>query len=249
MPWRIWWGCFLRSLAVQGSFNYRTLIGGGFAFALLPVLRFVYRDDPEALRAAIDRHTGLFNSHPYLASMAVGAVARLELEGRDDAVVQRFKMAVRGSLGTLGDRVFWAGWRPLCLLAALALAVLGARWWVVVGGFLLSYNVGHLGLRIAGFRMGSRRGMELGGRIRRLPLGKAQRVLTIAGVFVTGIVLALLVARSPVPMATAPGGRLAWGAGTAVAAVLGIVFGPRVRNPLAGVLAGTVILAILLGVA
>ena len=30
-----WW----RTFAVQGSWNYRTMIGGGMAFAILPLLR------------------------------------------------------------------------------------------------------------------------------------------------------------------------------------------------------------------
>ena len=33
----------VRSLFVQGAFNYRSLVGGGFAWLLLPVLRKAYR--------------------------------------------------------------------------------------------------------------------------------------------------------------------------------------------------------------
>ena len=58
----------IRSLSVQGSWNYRTLIGSGFAYALLPALRFIYRDRPAELQAAVRRHTELFNSHPYLSA-------------------------------------------------------------------------------------------------------------------------------------------------------------------------------------
>ena len=34
----------LRSFTIQGSWNYRTMLGGGFAFAILPVLRRVYSE-------------------------------------------------------------------------------------------------------------------------------------------------------------------------------------------------------------
>ena len=37
-----WW----RTFAVQGSWNYRTMIGGGMAFAMLPLLRRIYAGDP-----------------------------------------------------------------------------------------------------------------------------------------------------------------------------------------------------------
>ena len=110
---------FLRSFAIQGSWNYRSLIGSGFAYALLPVLRVLYREDPAKLHAAVRRHSELFNSHPYLAPLALGAVAVLE-QTEPPEVVTRFKAAVRGSLGTLGDRLVWSGWRPLVALIALA---------------------------------------------------------------------------------------------------------------------------------
>jgi PTS system mannose-specific IID component len=243
------WLVFLRAFSIQGSFNYRTLIGAGFAFALMPVLRRLYRDQAE-LEAAVARHSQLFNSHPYLAPVALGAVSRMEEAGEPAPVVERFKMAVRGSLGTLGDRIVWAGWRPVCLLAALALALLGAAWWVVVGVLLLVYNVGHLTVRAAGFRVGSRWGRDVGERLRRLPLGGVQRAMARAGAFLTGVVLVLVVAWGPVP----PVGRGEWMEGpgwilaAAVAAGLGIRFKSALRGPLVLALLGLAALGIALGI-
>ena len=71
---------FLRSFTIQGSWNYRTMLGGGFAFAMLPVLRWVSRNDREALARGLTRHLEHFNAHPYMASLALGATARLELD-------------------------------------------------------------------------------------------------------------------------------------------------------------------------
>jgi PTS system mannose-specific IID component len=80
----------LRSFAIQGSWNYRTLLGTGFGFALLPALRAIYAGRPDALQEAVRRHTTLFNCHPYLAGVALGAVARLEDEGTPPETVERF---------------------------------------------------------------------------------------------------------------------------------------------------------------
>ncbi|MEJ2216557.1 MAG: PTS system mannose/fructose/sorbose family transporter subunit IID [Gemmatimonadota bacterium] len=243
------WAAFLRAFSIQGSFNYRTLIGAGFAFALVPVLRRLYKDNAR-LDAAVARHSELFNSHPYLAPVALGAVLRMEEAGEPASVVERFKMAVRGSLGTLGDRIIWAGWRPVCLLAALTLALLGAAWWVVVGGFLLVYNAGHLAVRAAGFRMGTRWGRDVGERLRRLPLGGVQRAMASAGGFLTGVVLVLVVAWGPVP----PVGRGEWMEGpgwilvAAAAAALGIRFKSALRGPVVLVLLGFAALGIALGI-
>lgn len=225
---------FLRSFAIQGSWNYRTLIGTGFAFALLPLLRSRYRGDPATLRESLERHAALFNSHPYLAPIALGAVAQLEADGADPVLVDRFKAAVRGSLGSLGDRLVWAGLRPVCVLFALTLASVGAPWWVPVAVFLIAYNAGHLFLRTWSYRLGLRRGKEVGERLRHSFLGPAQRILTVCGAFLTGLLLPLAVAggalRGLGPLAERPL-PLPWIVAAAAAAFLGLRFGSAVRLP------------------
>lgn len=235
---------FLRSFAVQGSWNYRTLIGGGLAFALLPVLRRVHGPDADGLRQAVARHSGLFNSHPYLAAVAIGAVAALEVAGEEPAVVERFKSALRGSLGTVGDRLFWAGWRPLMVLAALGLLMSGVVWWAVVAVFLSAYNLIHLLARAWGFRAGYREGKGVGERLRRSRLQDAQRWIQAAGPFLLGLLL---------PTAAAGGltggvDGLAWIVAALTCGVVGSWLGGRIRLPLEGGLAAFVLIALLLGV-
>lgn len=229
-----------RSFSIQGSWNYRSLIGSGFAYALLPALRYLYRDRPAELQAAVLRHTELFNSHPYLAPLALGSVSVLEQTERPE-VVSRFKAAVRGSLGTLGDRLVWAGWRPVCVLFALLLTVLGAVWWSVLLAFLLVYNAGHLALRLWAFRFGFAHGKQVGEQLRKTPVQSVQRTLDAAGALLVGALLPLVIARPALPGWS---GAL-WTVALAVAALLGLRFGGRVRTPVALVLAVATLLAIL----
>lgn len=219
---------FMRALAVQGSWNYKTLIGAGFAFALLPALRAIYRADNAGLNAALERHVRLFNSHPYLAPMALGAVIRLEEERENPAVIERFKAAVRGSLGTMGDRLVWAGLRPTCLLAALVLLFIGIPWWFSVATFLVTYNAAHFALRIWSFHLGLREGRNVGEHLRRHPIGGAQRFMSAAGAFFAGAALPLMSAGGVV----AAGLPMWWLGIGAVAAIIGARFGPAIRTPL-----------------
>jgi PTS system mannose-specific IID component len=217
---------FLRSFAIQGSWNYRTLLGAGFAFALLPVLRHVYRDR-SALHAAVARQTGLFNSHPYLAGIALGAVARLEAEGASPDLIERFKAALRGSLGQLGDRLVWAGWRPACIALALVLLLAGAPWWAAVGAFLVIYNVGHIALRWWALSIGFATGRQVAERVRNAGLEGVRDRIASAGALGIGAALPLLIVRGvgadPVPL---------WGSVlAAIAAVLGVRYGSAVRRP------------------
>jgi mannose PTS system EIID component len=185
---------FLRSFAIQGSWNYRTLQGSGFAFALMPVLRWVHGADPDRLQEAVQRHASLFNAHPYLAGVALGAVARMEADGEDPALIERFKTALRSSLGTLGDRVVWAGWRPACVLLGLFVLLATESGLAAVIAFLFVYNLGHLGLRWWGLQIGVEYGMHVGERLRRAPLGRWHEVVIGGAALLLGLVLPLVAA-------------------------------------------------------
>ena len=106
----------LRSFSIQGSWNHRTMTGPGMAFALSPLLARIHADDPGALHAALERHAGAFNAHPYLAPVAIGSLARLEYEQEETDTLLRFRAALRAPLGALGDETMWAGWRPFLRL-------------------------------------------------------------------------------------------------------------------------------------
>lgn len=243
---RLPWPVMLRAFAVQGSWNYETLMGTGFAFVILPALRRVYRD-PAALHEAIRRHEGTFNSHPYLAPLALGAVIRMEEEGEDPAVIERFKAALRSSLGTLGDQLIWAGWRPLCVLAALVLLLLGAPWWVAIASFLLLYNALHFVLMVWGLRLGLAGGRSVAERLRGSALRRLQPRLMAAGSFLAGVVLALVVLRGVPTLEMRPGH--VWVPLAVLAAAAGARWGERARRfgvaavavtALAGLVAGVV---------
>lgn len=186
----------LRSLAVQGSWNYRTLPGAGLAFSLIPVLSRLYRGDREALARSVGRHTDFFNSHPYLAGVAIAALARLELERVEPEQISRFKSVLVGPLGTLGDRLIWAHWRPLCSFLALLLFTAGAPWWTALAVFLILYNTVHLWLRLWGLQVGWREGREvgrvlMGSALRRLPDRLTIPLALVGGALLPPIALAV----------------------------------------------------------
>lgn len=200
-----------RSLLIQGSWNYRAMIGTGMAFALLPALRHLGlagEDDaadsspsPGAGAARPDdggdptlaRHAGHFNAHPYLSTIALGSLARLEAQGAPADMVRRFRDAIRGPLGALGDRVVWATWLPLVSLLALCLYALGTPPWGVVAAFLAIYNAGHLALRIWGFDLGWSEGPKVGSRLRSVALASRAERLAPAMSLLVGLLIGLLV--------------------------------------------------------
>lgn len=188
LPWSTRAAILVRMLGIQGVWNYETMLGNGLAFAMEPAFRRLPGGrGGEAYRAAMKRHSGYFNAHPYLAAVAVGALARAELDGVPAAQIERFRVAAPGPLGSVGDRLVWAGWLPLCSTLALLGFGLGLNPAGVVLLFLVSYNVGHLGLRIwglhAGWRAGLRMAQALGNPVlRNGPPHVARATALVAGV-------------------------------------------------------------------
>ena len=150
----------VRSLFVQGSINERTLIGSGFSWALLPPSRSTGREGTEA-EAVVPGPEESFNSHPYLTPLALGATARARADGMPSTELRSFLTALRSPLGSLGDRLIWSTWRPLCLLGALLGIVLGVPPAPLVAGVFLVYNGLHIFLRVWGLRVGLAHGAEV----------------------------------------------------------------------------------------
>lgn len=186
----------LRLLAIQGSWNYETLVGNGMGFCVEPALRRLPGGvDGEAYRAALARQSQYFNAHPYLAAVAVGALARAELEGVDPTKIERFRTALCGPLGSVGDRLVWAAWLPLCALLALLVFALGASPLGTALTFLVSYNAGHLALRIWGINVGWREGLQVAHALGTPVLRQGPVWLARAGTLVAGVALPLVVQR------------------------------------------------------
>jgi mannose PTS system EIID component len=226
LPRSVRWRVFLRSFAIQGSWNYRTLQGSGFAYALMPVLRYVHGDS-DRLQEAVVRHSTLFNAHPYLAGIALGAVARMEMDGENPVLIERFKTALRGSLGTLGDRIIWAGWRPACVLLGMVVLLATSSALAGVASFLVVYNTGHLGLRWWALRIGFDGGRHVGERMRDIPLTRWHRIVVTTAAFLLGAALPLIAAGE----FTENRLTLPWIAVPAAAAVLGWLAGTAIRMP------------------
>jgi mannose PTS system EIID component len=188
IPARTRLAMFVRLLAIQGAWNYETLLGNGIGFCVEPALRLLPGGQGgDAYRAALARESQYWNAHPYMAAVAVGALARAELDGEAPARIERFRTALCGPLGSVGDRLVWAAWLPACSISALAAFGFGMGTGGVILVFLGIYNAGHLALRAWGLSAGLEHGMRvalaLGGPVlRRGPSHIAQAAALIGGV-------------------------------------------------------------------
>lgn len=223
-----------RTFAIQGSWNYRTMVGGGIAYAMLPLLRRIYAGDPVQLRESVDRAMGPFNGHPYLCAMAVAALGRLEQDETDPVVLEKFRNALRGPLGTVGDRAVWGQWRPICVLVGMLAFLLGAGPAWSVGLFLVLYNAGHLAIRTWAYVIGWEAGLGVGRLLKDAWLERWAGRLWPVNMVLTGTVAFLLGAALVRGADAPPGTALLLGAGL-VAALTAFRF-PRQGGRLASLL-------------
>jgi PTS system mannose-specific IID component len=191
-----WLNISSRLLAIQGSWNYETLLGNGVAFCVEPALRCLPGGvNGPAFKAAMTRQSAYFNAHPYLAAVAVGALARAELSGVPADRIERFRTALCGPLGSVGDRLVWAGWLPFCSLIALLCFGLGAGPLVDILVFLVLYNAGHLALRVWGLHVGWRRGLGVASALANPVLRQGPNHLARAAAATAGLAVPLTAAR------------------------------------------------------
>jgi len=192
LPLGTWIRMYLRLFAVQGSWNYETMIGNGIAFCTEPALRMLPGGlDGPKYSEALGRHAKYFNAHPYFAGVAVGALARAELDGVPAPLVERFRTALGGPLGSVGDRLVWASWLPLCSLIALGAFGLGGRPVQVIAIFLVIYNIGHFALRAWGLHVGFQRGLRVAEALAHPVLRKGPQVVGTLAALIAGVSIPL----------------------------------------------------------
>ncbi len=182
---------FLGSFFIQASWSFEKMQGLGFAAAISPAIKEMFKGAESA--SAAKRHLAFYNAHPYMASPVLGAAIRLEEKGkageREPAASARFKTMVMGPYGALGDSFFWGAVRPLASLLGVLTAALWGLWGPLV--FLAVYNVFHLWMRWRGLVKGYELGEGVVGYIKSLELPKWSIRLKNITAAVLGIYFAL----------------------------------------------------------
>lgn len=179
---------WIRSFFLQGSWNYERMQNGGWAFAMIPAIKRLYKTKEEQ-SAALKRHLEFFNTHPYVASPILGVTLALEEERAngapvEDVTLQGVKVGMMGPLAGIGDPVFWFTIRPILGALAASLAISGNILGPII--FFFAWNI----IRMAftwytqefGYKAGSRISEDLSGGV----LQDITKGASILGMFILG---------------------------------------------------------------
>lgn len=187
---------FWRSLFIQGSWNFKSMIGLGFCFCSIPIAKRLYKD-PEEQTEFLKRHLLFFNAHPYFATICLGACANLEQKAKykdqgwvDSRPIAVFKERMTGPLGSVGDQIFWSGIKPLAAVIGVIVAV--SFGWIAIPIFLVLYNIPHFYVRIKGLALGYKLGFDVVSIISMRRLQKYKLIALSLGSLVTGFCIMAL---------------------------------------------------------
>ena len=126
----------LRSLLLQGFWNYKKMQNVGMLFIMYPLLMKLYSSSDRFLRRAMLRNLDTFNTNPAMVSFCLGALINKEkllskMQNNTHIFYEQEKewFIIRSSVATtvasLGDRLFWSTLKPLSLVIAFAGLYLG----------------------------------------------------------------------------------------------------------------------------
>lgn len=154
-------GVFWRSFTLLGSMNYERMEGLGFLYALMPILRKIYKGDDEALKASMHRHIAAFNMTVAPSPFVMGTTIAMEENAKRDknfdvSSINAVKVSLMGPLSGIGDTFFWGIFRILACALAVGFAKQGNPIAPLI--LLLVFNIPNFLTRWFGLFLGYNRG-------------------------------------------------------------------------------------------
>lgn len=186
-----------RNILFQLSWNFERMQALGYCYTILPILKKLYKNNPEGLKNAVKRNLEFFNTQPYMAAPILGVTLPIEeklaMDGDvDPSSISAIKIAMMGPLAGVGDSLFWFTIFPICAGIGISLSQGGNILGPIV--FLLLFNIFNLGTRYFGVIKGYELGTNFIGEITSGSV--MQRIAdgtTILGLMVLGVMTANMV--------------------------------------------------------
>lgn len=92
----------------QIGWNYERMQGLGYLTTMIPVMKKLYADKPEAMKHALYAHSQFFNTQPSMGDIIVGMNIAIEEAGGENAIdtASAIKTSLMGPFAGIGDTIF-----------------------------------------------------------------------------------------------------------------------------------------------
>ncbi len=182
---------FWRSMPIEVSYNSERLHNMLYVYALTPIFKKIYKDDPEAMKEALVRHMQFYNTCPQIEPLVVGIVGGLEVKNAESGnkmgqTVEAVKASLMGPTGVIGDAFFQTGgFRIISASIGASMAIAGNPFGLLL--YFLIYNIPNYLAHWLGIHKGFQFGMDFIDKIMDSGiLKKVTDLCLIVGLTVTG---------------------------------------------------------------
>ena len=147
----------------ESAMSYEKMHGATWAYSYLPLAEKYYKDDPEAMRRLLVRHSVFYNTEPQTGQLVNGIVCSLEEkialgEPVSEDVPVSVKASLMGPLAGIGDSLVQGILIPTLLSIAMGLSVGGNPIGPIF--YIVSYLIIMLAVTIICFNSGYRLGTK-----------------------------------------------------------------------------------------
>lgn len=207
------------ALGMEYSWNYQKQMSVPFCLMLAPMLKKIYRNDPEGYSDSLTRNLEFFNVTHYLAPFVGGIVLSMEelvakSELKPEAVSQ-VKTALMGPISGIGDAFFLNTLRVVCAGIGVSLSLSGSLFGPIV--FLLAFNIPAFACRIFGARVGYHLGVSFLSKVQES--GMMSKVMTAAGIVGIMVIGSMTVSMTSVSI------PITFGSGESIATIQSVLDG------------------------
>lgn len=188
---------FIRNLfGLQWGWNYEKMQGLGYCYVIMPILRKLYKNNPEKLKKAMQVELGYFNTSQPMSNLIIGTDIALQeelgIDEAEDAIVG-MKTGLMGPFAGVGDTIFITIYRALVFSIAAYIAMEGnpiALLIPLICGMII------IGVRykftFIGYKQGRKLATGLSGQLKRITEAASVLGLTVVGALVPSVVKAPL---------------------------------------------------------
>ena len=112
----------------QATQNFERMMGLAFCHVIEPILKKLYKDNPEEYKRALQRHMQYYNTEPQLGALIPGITIAMEearAKGEDvsEELIVNTKNALMGPFAGIGDSMVVGTYSPILLSIAMSMCM------------------------------------------------------------------------------------------------------------------------------
>ena len=112
----------------QATQNFERMMGLAFCHVMEPILKKLYKNNPDEYKKALQRHMQFYNTEPQLGALIPGITIAMEearAKGEDDSeeLIVNTKNALMGPFAGIGDSMLIGTYSPILLSIAMSMCI------------------------------------------------------------------------------------------------------------------------------